>query len=158
MIRIVLSKIVLREIPFCWSDWIIFYWSCILDLSRLMCLFLFYPILDYSFSYEHFNTPSSIGQPRKPISNGLHQEYSSSFWLWLYAGKNRNHWFILLQGGTCCFTLIYWNVGFFTFWKMVMGRAYASTTSRLTFLKDCGGCTCFSGARFCCYQFICCCL
>lgn len=90
-------------------------------------VFLFYPILDYSFSYEHFNTPSSIGQPRKPISNGLHQEYSSSFWLWLYTGKNRNHWFILLQGGTCCFTLIYWNIG--GFWKMVMERSYASITS-----------------------------
>ena len=128
MIRIVLPGIVLREIPFCWSDGIIFYWSCILDLSRLMSLFFFHPILDYSFSYEHFNTPSSIGQPRKPISNGLHQEYSSSFWLWLHTGKNRNHWCILLQGATCCFTLTNWNIGVFSCWKMVVRRAYASVT------------------------------
>lgn len=108
------AKIVQREIPFCWSDWLIFYWSGILDLSGLMYLFLFYPILDYSFSYEHFNTTSSIGQPRKPVSNGLHQEYSSSFWLWLYTGKTRNHCFILLWGGTHQFTFICQNVaGFF---------------------------------------------
>lgn len=165
MIRIVLSKIVQREIPFCWSDWIIFYWSSILDLSRLMYLFLFYPILDYSFSYEHFNTTSSIGQPRKPISNGLHQEYSSSFWLWLYTGKTRNHCFVLLWGGTHQFTFICQNVaGFFccccclTSWKMVMRRAQASITAGLTFLQDCGGSTCFSVAWFYCYWFICWCL
>lgn len=113
IIRIMLSKILMRNlillIRLDYVLLILYPWFIQINVF----VFLFYPIPDYSFSYEHFNTPSSIGQPRKPISNGLHQEYSSSFWLWLYTGKNRNHWFILLQGGTCCFTLIYWNVGVF---------------------------------------------
>lgn len=37
-----------------------------------------------------------------------------------------------------------------TFWMMVMRRAQARITTGLTFLQDCGGCTCFSVAWFCC--------
>lgn len=155
MIRIVLSKIVLREIPFCWSYWIIFYWSCILDLSRLMCLFLFYPIPDYSFSYEHFNTPSSIGQPRKPISNGLHQEYSSSFWLWLYKGKNRNHWiYSALRGNMLLhFDLLKWCLFFLEdgHKKKLMPVLSPGSLSYKTVVV-------VPVLMSCCYWFICCCL